>query len=94
MGLKTTNYKAKSFGITIPTAYARLTNINIDLSGEVFGIFEIHQTRDDINTKSPIERKNLNCIIDKELPIYKQIYEKAKEELFIDWEDDIISEVE
>lgn len=90
MGLKTTNYEAKEFGITLPTAYARLTSINIELSGDAFGIFEIHQTREDINEKSPIERKTLSCIVDKELPIYKQLYETAKEEIFVNWEDDIV----
>ena len=39
MGLKTTNYEVKEFGIVLPTAYARLTNINIDLSGKAFGMF-------------------------------------------------------
>lgn len=90
MGLKTTNYEVQEFGIILSTAYARLTNINIDLSGEAFGVFEVHQTRDDINLKSPIERKSLNYIIDKDLPIHRQMYQKAKEELFIDWEDDLI----
>ena len=90
MGLKTTNYEAKEFGIVLPKAYARLSNINVDLSGEAFGMFEIHQTREDIDTKSPIERKNFNCVIDKDLPIHKQMYEKAKEEIFNDWEDDIV----
>lgn len=92
MGLKTTNYEAKEFGIVLPTAYARLTNINVNLSGSAFGMFEVHQTREDINTKSPIERKNINCVIDKDLPIHKQMYEVAKETLFTDWEDDIIEE--
>lgn len=92
MGLKTTNYEAKEFGIVLPNAYARLTNVNINLDGETFGMFEIHQTRDDIETKSPIERKNFSCIIDKDLPIHKQIYEMAKTDLFVDWEDDIVEE--
>ena len=90
MGLKTTNYEIKEFGITLPTAYARLTNININLSGEAFGMFEIHQTREDIDTNSPIERKNFNCAIDKDLPIHNQLYVKAKEDIFTDWEDDIV----
>ena len=90
MGLKTTNYEVKDFGITLSDAYARLTNINVDLSGEVFGMFEIHQTREDIDTKSPIERKNFNCTINKDLPIHKQVYEAAKEALFTGWEDDIV----
>lgn len=45
MGLKTTNYKLKDFGITIPEAYARLTHVDINVEGRAFGTFEIHQTR-------------------------------------------------
>ena len=92
MGLKTTNYEAKDIGITIPTAYARLTNISVNLEGQAYGRFEIHQTREDIGEKSPIERQNFVCAIDKDLPVHKQVYELAKEQLFIDWEDDIIEE--
>lgn len=90
MGLKTTNYQIKDLGISIPEAYARLTNININVDGEAFGTFEVHQTREDLIENKPLERIHVNYVIDKKLPLHKQMYEKAKEELFIDWEDDII----
>lgn len=90
MGLKTTNYKVKEFGITLPEAYARLTNVNINVNGETFGTFEIHQTRESLNESQPLERIHINHIIDKDLPIHTQLYVKAKEEIFIDWEDDIV----
>lgn len=92
MGLKTTNYEAKEFGIVLPTAYARLTRIGVDVDGEAYGTFEIHQNREDIDVKSPFERQFLNCKVDKDLPIHRQMYKIAKEELFIDWEDDIVEE--
>ena len=56
-------YEIKDFGITLPTAYARLTNVSIDINGNAFGMFEIHQTREDIHTKKHLERQNINCII-------------------------------
>lgn len=90
MGLKTTNYEVKDLGINLPTAYARLTNVNVSLSGRVSAVFEIHQIREDIDDKKPIESKHINCKIDKDLPLHRQIYEIAKENLFVDWEDDII----
>ena len=90
MGLKTTNYEAKEFGIVLPTAYARLTNVNIDVNGEAYAMFEIHQTREDVTNKSSFERKNIHCVIDKDLPVHEQLYIKAKEELFTDWDDDIV----
>lgn len=93
MGLKTTNYEAKEFGIVLPTAYARLTNISVNLDGNGFGVFEVHQNREDINTKLPLERKTLECTINKDLPIHRQMYKMAKEELFVNWEDDIVEEI-
>lgn len=93
MGLKTTNYEVKDFGITIPEAYARLTNININVDGEAFGIFEIHQTRKDLIENNSLERIHVNYVIDKDLPVHNQIYVKAKKEIFTDWEDDIVEEI-
>lgn len=94
MGLKTTNYKVQELGITIPKAYARLTNIDINVDGEAFGTFEIHQTREDLTKNKPLERFYISDIINKDLPVHNQLYIKAKQDVFIDWEDDIISEVE
>lgn len=90
MGLKTTNYEVKDFGITIPEAYARLTNVNINVDGEAFGTFEIHQTREDLGEVNPLERIHINYIINKDLPVHNQLYVKAKEEIFVDWKDDIV----
>lgn len=93
MGLKTTNYEVKSFGITLPEAYARLTNISIDLTGRALGVFEVHQNREDITKSQALERLHINTVIDKELPVHSQLYIKAKEELFPNWEDDIVEEI-
>ena len=93
MGLKTTNYEVKDFGITIPEAYARLTNININVDGRAFGIFEIHQTRESLKHSNPLQRIHVNYAINKDLPIHSQIYIKAKKEFFPNWEDDIVEEI-
>lgn len=93
MGLKTTNFNMKQFGITIPNAYARLTHLNVDLEGQAFGIFEIHQNREDFTITRPLDSKQLSCKINKDEPLYEQMYIKAKEQLFPDWEDDIIEEI-
>lgn len=90
MGLKKTNYEVKRYGITLPEAYARLTHVNINIDGRADAMFEIQQTREDIGVKRPLETIFFDCEIDKEQPVYKQIYEKAKEEVFAGWEDDII----
>lgn len=90
MGLKTTNYNVKDYGITLPQAYARVSNIFVNIDGIVSATFEIQQSREDIGFKSSLDRIYFECEIDKEQPLYKQVYEKAKNELFFDWEDDII----
>lgn len=93
MGLKTTNYELPGFGLTLPEAYARLSHINIDLDGRAYGAFEIHQTREDIGVHQPLETKSIFCVIDKEQPVHTQLYNKAKEKTFINWEDDIVTEL-
>lgn len=90
MGLKITNYKIDGYGITLENAYAQLTNITVNVNGKVNCSFDIQQTREDIATKHPLERKMFSCEIDKDLPLYKQVYEKAKEEVFPGWQDDIV----
>ncbi len=92
MGLKTNNYNVKVYGITLENAYARLTDIHIGINGRASANFEIQQERTDIGIKQPFERVHIGCIIDKDLPVHKQIYEYAKETVFADWEDDIVDE--
>lgn len=90
MGFKTKNYEAKAYGITVPEAYARITKINVDVDGKADAMFEIQQNRENVGTKQSLALVPFRCEIDKEKPLHKQIYEKAKEEYFKDWEDDIV----
>jgi hypothetical protein len=90
MGFKTSNYESKAYGITIPEAYARITKINVDVDGKADARFEIQQSRDTVGTKVSLALVPFRCEIDKDLPLHKQIYEKAKEEVFKGWEDDIV----
>ena len=92
MGLKTTNYEVKDYGITLDTAYARISNIHIDLDGTAYCTFEIQKDRESIGKDRCFEAKTFECAIDKTLPIYEQVYMAAKKTLFADWEDDIIEE--
>lgn len=90
MGLKTYNYKNEAVGITLPTAYAQITDIFIEADGTASTNFTIQQNRESVTTKEPFDIIGYNCEIDKKLPIFEQVYLKAKEELFVDWEDDIV----
>ena len=92
MGLKTTNYEIKDLGITVPDAYAQITSIFADKNGKAYADFSIQQNREDVGIKSPFARVSLSCDIDKTQPLYTQLYNKAKEDVFAGWEDDIVEE--
>ena len=91
MGLiKKNNYNIEELGITVPQAYARLISISLDCNGNANAIFNIHQNREDTVRKSPLDKVYIDTKINKDLPIYEQIYIAAKETIFNDWEDDIV----
>lgn len=90
MGLKINNYNVDNMNLILPTAYAQITHLSIDLNGNTNAIFSIQQNRDMIAKNEAIETKHIRCLIDKEQPIYTQVYIKAKESIFEGWEDDIV----
>lgn len=90
MGFKTSNYEIAAYGITVPEAYARITKISVDVNGKADAIFEIQQNREDVGIKESFVLVPFKCDVDKDLPLHKQIYEKAKESAFKDWIDDIV----
>ncbi len=92
MGLKKSNYEVKEMGINIPEAYAQITQITTDINGVANAVFEIQQDRESVSKKRAIDVVKFGAEIDKEQPLYKQMYEKAKETVFVDWEDDIVTE--
>lgn len=87
-------YTIENLGITIPEAYAKIERLLIDNDGNAHATFNIHQSRENTNNKIPLERKTFSVIIDKTLPIYSQVYISAKNEIFSDWEDDIVTDSE
>jgi len=89
MGFKKQNYEISSLGIVMPEAYAQINHINCDLEGNCDALFKIQSTRDNMNKKA-FENVFVSCKIDKALPIYEQVYNQAKLEIFADWEDDIV----
>ena len=90
MGFIKTNHEIEKIGITMPTAYAQITHLSVDINGNTNVVFSIQQNREDILSKKHIDSIVYRCKIDKNLPLYKQVYEKAKGEIFSDWEDDIV----
>lgn len=89
MGFKKQDVEIKELGITIPEAYAQIEHLNVDLDGKCYASFKIQTSRDAMN-KPALETIHIDMNIDKELPIYTQVYEHAKLDVFADWEDDII----
>lgn len=90
MGFIRTDYKIDSIGVVLPNAYAQIKYISIDLDGMANVVFVIQKDRDSIATKEPIDTISYRCKIDKDLPVYEQIYIKAKKEIFSDWENNIV----
>lgn len=91
MGLKTTNYQIEEKGITIDTAYAKIGSIVVR-GNKAIASLDIQQSREQTESLEPLDTVSVSCIIDKEKPLHEQMYLKAKEEIFKDWEDDIVME--
>ena len=95
MGLKlTTGYEIKDMGIIIPEAYAKISFVEIDNNGIANATIDIQQTREDVLTKTSLDRICIQKAINKQEPIYSQLYIAAKKDYFSDWEDDIIETIE
>ena len=91
MGLKTTNYTIESLGITVPEAYAKIKNLSVNEDGVAMAQFYIQQSREDMNL-NPFRVINFRTEVNKDLPIFSQVYVASKEEVFTGWEDDIVTE--
>lgn len=89
MGFKKNNVNIEKLGIQVPEAYAQISNLNVRLDGSCFAAFKIQTTRENME-KPDLETIHMNLKIDKDLPIYRQVYEFAKTKDFEDWEDDIV----
>lgn len=83
MGLYKENYESKKLGITLPKAYAIITDFKLkEFNGKTYGraIFAIQTSREACTTKEPIETVILNEIeLDRSKNVLTQCYEKMKE---------------
>ena len=93
MGLKTTNYQIKEKGITIDTAYAKIGSIFVK-GNRATANFDIQQSREQTESLEALDIVSVSCVIDKEKPLHEKMYLNAKEEIFMDWEDDIVEVAE
>lgn len=88
MGLKTTNYEVKAFGLILPEAYALIKEILTD-GTNAKSIFHVQQSRDACENSKPLEAVEVNFTFNKDLPLHEQAYVAAKSGIFAGWEDDI-----
>lgn len=92
MGLIKNSYKSEKLNIDISPAYAMIGKIEIENNSAIVEM-KIHKTREDLEKYEPLETFNISCNIDRNKSVYEQIYLSAKEEIFKDWEDDIVSDI-
>lgn len=81
MGLKTTNYKSKSMGITLPEAYAVLTNLIVETDNSARAIFAIQSSREATKEFKAIDKVEVRFTWDRKTDPAKMAYETAKTEI-------------
>lgn len=81
MGLKTNNYVSKRLNITLPEAYAKLTELTLQKDNQARAIFSIQSSREDIKTLAPIDKVEVNFVWDRKADICKMAYEVAKTDI-------------
>lgn len=89
MGLiKNDGYTIK--GVKITPAYAKITRVYMENGNNANAYFGLSNNRENLNNGDILEEIPFNCEIDKaQDKIFNEIYTKAKEEIFTDWQDDI-----
>ena len=93
MGLKKNNHEVKSIGIILPTAYAQVREIQLH-GTECSAVIYIHKDRESVATFAPIDQRTIYFTFDRGKNLLEQIYAKAKDSYFGNWEDDIVTETE
>ena len=80
MGLKTTNYVSKSTGLTLPEAYAVLTNLIIETDNRARAIFAIQASRENAKNFKAIDKVEIYFTWDRKSNPVVMAYETAKAE--------------
>ena len=77
MGLKTTNYEIKEFGITIPQAYAIIKNLYIK-GGYARADFVVQADRTATSNKEPLQTVKIEFTLDRNESPFITAYKYAK----------------
>lgn len=79
MGLKTTNYKSKSTGLTFPVAYAVLQTLLLD-KNKVTAKFVVQTSREKANKYDALDKVTVEFIWDRKTDLAEMAYESAKKD--------------
>ena len=88
MGLIKKDYTIN--GVVLPNAYAMIGKVKINKNNTSYTEFNIHTSRENNVNELPLQKVGFFCEIDRNQSVYEQIYIKAKEDIFKDWQDDIV----
>lgn len=91
MGLiKNDGYNLK--GVIITPCYAKITKLFVDntIARTYFGI---SNSRENLEVNTPIDEIYYECEVNrKNDEVFKDVYTKAKQDIFTGWQDDIVKE--
>ena len=88
MGLIKKDYEIN--GVVLPLAYAMIGKVKINKDNTSYTEFNIHTSRENNINEKPLQKLGFFCKIDRNISVYEQIYIKAKEDIFNDWQDEIV----
>lgn len=81
--------KYNVMGIELSSAYAKICRLYIEDGNKVKAYFGISSNRENLEKNYILKEECFETEINKDEKIYEQVYIKAKEKVFSDWEDDI-----
>lgn len=91
MALKGKEYVLKKLGITLSDAYAQIGEVHLK-GGICTAVFFIQKDRESVLKLEALEKIPFNFRLDRTENLLEQAYIKAKETLFVGWEDDIVAQ--
>lgn len=93
MGLIKKNYEIKQYGVTLDSVYAKIVVLTSEFEGKSVATLQIKKNKEDFEDRTiqPIKQVSLQFDANKNIPLWKQGYDRAKEsEEFLGWIDDLI----
>lgn len=92
MGLIKKDYIIPGLGIPLDQAYAQVVMVSSENEGNTISIVQVKRKREDFENKElqPFQTVAVPFTANKDVPLWEQAYQHAKETYFSDWEDDLV----